>query len=863
MILTHILDNTTRTAGDEGGINVGDVHVVPFTFENLGESDYQIYEVNCDKNFILLDDNDDVLSLPLNVPSNNEVEIKLKFSIENRSFLPLRVFVTTTEQGRTNHLIRISEKIVEFIEDETSELQVVGNVINIESAIDAGEKLTTKHDGGTDFNPYTVSFAVKNIGVKKLDIYDIAFVDNDLNKYDFITVTMDSQEPTIVENGKQIESGAVSTIYFNIDLSSLTSGAFNENLFPISSPEDINENGFDLNEIGSIYIRTNSLKSYYSPIHFSEENLTVNEGIFIIPMIGTIYISTGIRIISNTEGTYDTRQEDPISFENLILNTNRRTEQLIINNFGIDSFNITGISSNYLIDGQDGLSFYDGDTEQTFPLTIDGETTKYLDIRFDGIKMIDDHDQANKFDDYGHETSINNVFYKTLTITTDPNDSVFNVDENNNLNIKIPFSIFYNQYIYSGELGSEFNHPYDWAFSESRNRMSFKDSDGNFYSGATYEYPFGFGLYKLNPSQQKVTQLKIKNNDVSSGGTKYFKAEIVDNNKHWKNKPYLIQGGLNVSVNQDAPIYFRLNPGEITGTTVFGKDQDSAERYNNYPILCIVETNSWEDMTYDYYEEQFDEKYDLKKEGENIVVKVTEGSWVDEDNNPSDGSGDNDAFIPKETVDLTTGFSSEVSMVQYVVATWKRFTYKYYSEEKYINQELIKFFRPRDTSIYSLSNYRANEYLIFTEDIIPTKYFWSNSNYFANDNFSVGKFHLYYNENFYKSIGSIDFDFKKAGQDRYYYSINKYFISQEIPDFNVIIPEVTHNIYYYYNLNNFFIDNSEEIVSLEKGDPVEFPELNYQVREYWSNSYMLNTELITLNYGTHIYYSSVNSSIYG
>ena len=70
-------------------------------------------------------------------------------------------------------------------------------------------------------------------------------------------------------------------------------------------------------------------------------------------------------------------------------------------------------------------------------------------------------------------------------------------------------------------------------------------------------------------------------------------------------------------------------------------------------------------MEYEYMSEHFDDKYDLKKEGENIVIKITEGVWTDGN------------FI--ELTDTNSiGYEVERSMVQYVVATWKPMTFTYW-----------------------------------------------------------------------------------------------------------------------------------------------------------------------------------------
>ena len=113
------------------------------------------------------------------------------------------------------------------------------------------------------------------------------------------------------------------------------------------------------------------------------------------------------------------------------------------------------------------------------------------------------------------------------------------------------------------------------------------------------------------PSEQKVAQIRIKNNDLSVDGTKYFKVEIIDNNKYWKYRPYLVQGGINTSVNREDALYFQLKPGDVTGT----KSKDSDELGDNLPILCIVQTNAGNEMDYEYMTDVFDEKYDLKKLG--------------------------------------------------------------------------------------------------------------------------------------------------------------------------------------------------------------------------------------------------------
>ena len=654
MILTHVLDQTTRIhplEGD-GNVNVYDIHSVPFTFENFGERDYEIVEITSDKEIVPLDISDNVLSLPLIVPSGSQTTFKLNFVIEDREFLPLSVSINTTEQGRTDHVIRISQEVVEPIEEPTSELQVVGNVIDFESDL-AGEVLSTS----SSLNPYTITFNVKNIGVTDLDIFELSFVDNELNKHDITVIGQDTGDANCVTNGSNIGSGETKLISFTIDLSS--TGLFGTNLLPLDVDEDISRDGFQLSEIGSIYMRTNSLKRYYSPIRFSEDlSTTVDVGIFIIPIIGVLYVSSAIEILSNTEGTYDKRKQEKISLENLIINTNRRTEQIIIKNYGIDSFEVIDIVSNYEVSSSDALSYYEYGSELTksegvltTPLTINGGETRYIDIYFDDVQMIDDADSINLIDDVGSQVSLNKTFYKTLTITTEP--GVFNTDDNDQLNITVPFSIYKNQYL----------APYDWIFVETRNRMSLKNSNDVFYSGATYELPFGYGLRKMQPSEQKVTQIRVKNNDLSE--TKYFRIEIVDNNKYWKNKPYLVQGGINTSVDKENALYFQLKPGETTGTAPKGSGLDVLG--DNLPILCIVQTNSGEEMEYEYMTADFHQKYDLSKEGENIVIKVTEGTWVDDD------------FIVKTDLDGVSGYYVEKSMVQYIVATWKGITFNYWS----------------------------------------------------------------------------------------------------------------------------------------------------------------------------------------
>ena len=226
--------------------------------------------------------------------------------------------------------------------------------------------------------------------------------------------------------------------------------------------------GFDLSDIGAIYFKTNSLKSYYSPIRFSEETTTVNEGVFIFPVSGTLYLSSAIEIISNTEGTYDNSKQYKISLENLIVGTNRRTEQIIIKNYGIDPFNIESIESNYLVNASDALKYYEYGSEITYPLTINAGDTKYIDIYFDDVKLIDDADSTNSLDDIGSKVSFNRTFFKTITITTET--GVYNTDESDELNVLVPLSIYKNQY----------TDPYDWVFVEERTRMSLVDGNGDF-----------------------------------------------------------------------------------------------------------------------------------------------------------------------------------------------------------------------------------------------------------------------------------------------------------------------------------------------------------------------------------------------
>ena len=151
MIITHVL----QPLDGQTNILVGHEFNVQFTFENFGERDYEIYEISSEKNIKILDTSDDLITLPLNVPSGSQVSIKFNFTIEDREFLPLSIFISTTEQGRTDHVIRISEKVVEPIEKPTSELQIIGGVINLEKDLGAEEVLSsfiTPSRACTDFS---------------------------------------------------------------------------------------------------------------------------------------------------------------------------------------------------------------------------------------------------------------------------------------------------------------------------------------------------------------------------------------------------------------------------------------------------------------------------------------------------------------------------------------------------------------------------------------------------------------------------------------------------------------------------------------------------------------------------------------
>ena len=269
-----------------------------------------------------------------------------------------------------------------------------------------------------------------------------------------------------------------------------------------------------------------------------------------------------------------------------------------------------------------------------------------------------------------------------------------------------------------------------------------------------------------------------------------------------------------------------------------------------------------------WLKEHFDDKYDLKKEGENIVIKITEGVWTDGN------------FI--ELTDTNSiGYEVERSMVQYVVATWKPMTFTYWGVSKYNHhnyyyppntQEEVKFFRPRDFSLYSTSNYKTYEEDLYTlTDVAPITRAWSVSKVdppketiseiggilklFSNVGYAL---QYLYTDN--KDGESFSFSDEPPSKTITKFSLNKYSIDYSLypakewlNEFEKDTEGIPPKTVELYSVNEYSYDN--DVVTLIKGDAVVVIPPSYKTHTKYSLSNYDYLDDINFNWETHIVFS--------
>ena len=190
----------------------------------------------------------------------------------------------------------------------------------------------------------------------------------------------------------------------------------------------------------------------------------------------------------------------------------------------------------------------------------------------------------------------------------------------------------------------------------------------------------------------------------------------------------------------------------------------------------------------------------------------------------------------------------------------------------------MEFFRPRDLSLYSVSNYQyedpyypEHELLYTSQTIIPLTRAWAVSKVdppteslfqqgflqlFSNSTYSLPNFNVGMIEG-----EVIDFDLRLPFQTFEKYSVNRYTIDYSIYPNNewintleidtVTIPSKTIEK---YSVNNYY---HEGLIALVEGDAVVVPPLGYEIRTHWSTThYEYINETVRFNWTTHSAFSS-------
>ena len=757
----HIInldDNSTAVLG-------GSAKTVTFTLTNKSKSDFKVKEIELHNESIISHNATLPITLKGNQSPNETTNIVFTINLNSKEDLPFNAYVTTTEYGETIHTIRFTSEPTQT-ENHSSNLEIVGGYINI------GDRV---YDTQTN----SISFDVKNTGIgEHLRINSIKFLDgnnfSDENLYDFITYTKVDVNNSVdasggyVQNGHQIAKGSTATLSFNLDLrNSPNPGLFATNVLP-NPPDspDLYSDGLDVYHKLHVLIDTNSKFSSYG----------LNTGEFRIPLVGKIHPSGFIQIISN-----DKSRRNPIEFLHLIEKTNRRSEELIIKNTGNSTLKITDISSNYKALNSsnanvDVLSFYDGSTLTNYtsgsPLEITSGNQKTLTIYFDDIRFPDTNGDGtiDEKDDDNIYITHNREFTKTITLTTDSTNGSINADSNNKYEIFVPFSIYPNLY--------ESNYPssYEWKIAEVFNEFGQVDSSNN-PTNSSYAKPYGHILdTPLIPSRVHVAQLRVRNDSSSS---KKFQFEIVETSREWTQKPYISLGRIAPDASKEEIVL------EISSNTTSGSLDTTITNtsFTDRLLVLSAKTNNEKELgSFNETANKFDEKYDLKKDGECIVVKITEGT--------EDSNG---CFIPStETQSFNSGndiITKEKSVVTYVVGSWKGRTREFFTNT-YFKEETNSLDIPEESTFHSNSYTYVNESIKFwISSVVGINQFYSNTYYYPTTN------------SFYQHSSISDF------------FVNSYYYPETFS--NISFSSQEHNIYYFW-ANSYYQDSIPSGSSIEQ-----------------------------------------------
>ena len=460
----------------------------------------------------------------------------------------------------------------------------------------------------------------------------------------------------------------------------------------------------------------------------------------------------------------DKNRKNPIEFLHLIEKTNRRSEELIIKNTGNSTLKITDISSNYKALNSsnanvDVLSFYDGNNLTNYtssnPLEIASGNQKTLTIYFDDIRFPDTNGDGtiDEKDDDDIYITHNREFIKTITITTDSTNGAINTNSSNKYEIFVPFSIYHNLY--------ESNYPssYEWEIAEVINEFGEVDGNNNPIN-SSYEKPYGHILDSpLIPSRVHIAQLRVKNKSNSS---KKFRFEVVDTSRNWTEKPYISLAKIAPDASKEEIVL------EIDANTTSGSSDSSITNtsFNNRLLVLNTRTNNEMNLgSYNITLNKFDEKYDLKKDGECIVIKVTEGT---ED---SDG-----CFIPTtENQSFNSGndvIVKEKSVVTYVIGAWKGRAREFFANS-YINEGIDSFSLLQERIFYSNSYCLVNDsFKHWVDQEIQQYEFWGNIYNSVSDSYTVPS---HYSEFF---VNSYYYEYPDYQKDFFSYSISTTSIDQ-------------------------------------------------------------------------------------
>ena len=140
MIITHVL----QPLDGQTNISVGHEFNVQFTFENFGERDYEIYEISSEKNIKILDTSDNLITLPLNVPSGSQVSIKEKIENIKKELNLFESKMSVLESYQSKLFWQKIKNLEIFSNTKNSVLRIVVSPSSLVKTIYYLEKLTSQ-----------------------------------------------------------------------------------------------------------------------------------------------------------------------------------------------------------------------------------------------------------------------------------------------------------------------------------------------------------------------------------------------------------------------------------------------------------------------------------------------------------------------------------------------------------------------------------------------------------------------------------------------------------------------------------------------------------------------------------------------